>query len=153
MIELKQGNLLDAQVEALVNAVNTAGVMGKGLALQFKKAYPEMFRDYVRVCKVGLLQIGVMHVYEQAHGAQPRYLINFPTKEQWRSPSKVAYIEKGLAALVSEVKQREIRSIAIPALGCGLGGLEWDEVYPLIQAAFAELPDVQVWLYPPQMNA
>jgi O-acetyl-ADP-ribose deacetylase (regulator of RNase III) len=149
MIQLQQGDMLEADVEALVNAVNTKGVMGKGIALQFKKAYPAMFKAYHKACRVGEVQTGKMHTFDRGVSECPRYIINFPTKAHWRLPSKIEYIQDGLSALVLEVKHNAIQSIAIPALGCGLGGLEWDEVFPMIQTAFLEFPEVRVLVYPP----
>lgn len=150
MIHEVTGNLLKADTEALVNTVNIEGVMGKGLALQFKKAYPEMFKEYAKLCKAGLIQIGQVHVFERKELLNPRYIINFPTKKHWREKAKLEYVEQGLRSLVQEIKIRNIKSIAIPALGAGLGGLEWQRVQPLIQMAFVQLPDVEVFVYPPQ---
>lgn len=150
MIELGTGNLLKADVEALVNTVNTKGVMGKGLALQFKRAFPEAFKEYDRACRKGEVRVGKMHVVERL--ASPKYIINFPTKEHWRSKSKLAYIESGLVDLVEVVRERKIGSIAIPPLGCGLGGLHWPDVEKRIRGAFEDLPDVRVLLYSPGHN-
>lgn len=150
MIELKTGNLLEAQTEALVNTVNCVGVMGKGVALQFKQAFPENFRLYAAACRAEEVQPGKMFVTETGQLHPPRYIINFPTKRHWRSRSRLEDIESGLVALVAEIKQRGIQSIAIPPLGCGNGGLDWAVVRPLIEAALAAVPDVEVWLYEPQ---
>lgn len=150
MIQLHSGDILKADVEALVNTVNTVGAMGKGIALKFRHAYPEMFAEYQRLCEADQLTIGRMHVYDLGSLIQPRYVINFPTKQHWRAPSKIEYIEKGLVDLVAKVRELGIRSIAIPPLGCGSGGLNWSEVRPLIERAFSEMPDVNAWLYPPQ---
>src|SRR5436189_4764469 len=111
MIEFTKGDLLEADVDALVNAVNTEGVMGKGIALQFKQKFPDMFEAYRRACKSGLVQPGRMHVFERT--SSPRFIINFPTKSHWRAPSRIDDIETGLAALVREVQQRNIHSIAV----------------------------------------
>lgn len=146
-IEQGFGNLLTADVEALVNTVNTRGVMGKGLALQFKKAFPDAFTSYDRACRAGEVRVGQMHVVERA--VAPHLIINFPTKDHWRQPSKVSFITDGLADLVQVVGGLKVRSIAVPPLGCGLGGLDWQEVKPLIVAAFAELPEVRVVLFEP----
>jgi O-acetyl-ADP-ribose deacetylase (regulator of RNase III) len=146
-IELGTGNLLTADVDALVNTVNTQGVMGKGLALQFKKAFPEAFTSYELACKNGEIETGRMHVVRRL--ASPRYIINFPTKKHWRNPSKLEYIQAGLADLIEQVRALGIESIAMPPLGCGHGGLEWSDVRPLIEGAFASLPDVRVVLYAP----
>lgn len=148
MIEYKKGNLLDDDSEALVNTVNTVGVMGKGIALQFKLAYPENFKIYEKACRAKTFKIG--EVLTVPLGMfNPKYIINFPTKEHWRGKSKIEYIELGLQALVKEVKNLGIRSIAIPPLGCGNGGLDWEDVRPRIEKAFEELRDVKVHLYLP----
>jgi O-acetyl-ADP-ribose deacetylase (regulator of RNase III) len=148
MIHEGRGNLLDAHVEAVVNTVNTQGAMGKGIALQFKKAFPENFSEYEKACVRGEVVIGRVLVHRTLL-AEPRYVINFPTKKHWQHPSKIEYIRDGLVDLVAQVCERDIRSIAIPPLGCGLGGLKWSEVRPLIEGAFRDLPAVEVWLYPP----
>lgn len=146
-IELGQGNLLKADVDALVNTVNAEGVMGKGIALQFKKAFPDNFSAYERACKAGEVAPGRMHVVRRV--ASPRFIINFPTKKQWRRPSKLEYIRDGLVDLVDQVRKLGIRSIAVPPLGCGNGGLDWSDVRPLIVAAFEVLPEVRVVLFEP----
>lgn len=144
------GNLLEADVEALVNTVNTVGVMGKGIALQFRQTFPDNFTAYAAACKQGRVEPGAMFVTETGALTHPRYIINFPTKRDWRAKSKMEDIEAGLSALVAVVRERGIRSIAVPPLGCGNGGLKWSEVRPKIEAAFAELPDVRVLLYGPE---
>jgi O-acetyl-ADP-ribose deacetylase (regulator of RNase III) len=150
MIELAKGNLLQAPVEALVNTVNTVGIMGRGIALQFKQAYPRMFRAYEAACKAGDLQTGKMHVFDLGGLAgSPRWIVNFPTKGHWRAKSRIEDIEAGLVDLVATIKRLGISSIAVPPLGCGNGGLDWDEVRPRIEAALAEVPSVRVLLYPP----
>ncbi|HET7460051.1 MAG TPA: macro domain-containing protein [Longimicrobium sp.] len=149
MIRIARGNLLEAPAEALVNAVNCVGVMGKGIALEFKQAFPATFRAYAASCKAGDVSPGRMLVHDLGEGARPRYIIHFPTKRHWRDPSRMDDVVAGLSALVDTVRQREIRSIAIPALGSGLGGLDWNEVRPRIEAAFATLPEVDVHLYEP----
>jgi len=146
-IERGQGNLLAAPVDALVNTVNTEGVMGKGLALQFKKAFPEAFTSYERACRAGEVVIGRMHVVQRL--TSPRFIINFPTKKHWRQPSRLSYIEDGLRDLVARVRELGIQSIAVPPLGCGNGGLDWSDVRPLIVNAFADAPDVRVLLFEP----
>lgn len=150
MIELTKGNLLTAQVEALVNTVNTEGVMGKGIALQFKQAFPEMFKAYELACKAGEVKLGKVHIFDLGGlVGGPRWIINFPTKGHWKSRSKMNDIKSGLTDLLEQIHDLNIRSIAIPPLGCGYGGLEWDEVRPVIEAAFAAHPDIDVKLYPP----
>lgn len=146
-IERGKGNLLTADVDALVNTVNTEGVMGKGLALQFKKAFPENFASYEHACKAGEVKTGQMHIVQRL--ASPRFIINFPTKRHWRQPSKLEYVRDGLRDLVAQVKRLNIESIAVPPLGCGNGGLEWSAVRPLIIEAFAASPDVRVVLFEP----
>ena len=150
MVKVVTGNLLEAKVEALVNTVNTAGVMGKGLALQFKKAFPENNKAYEAACKRGEVQIGKMFVFEAGGIVLPRYIINFPTKRHWRGASKLEYIESGLKDLVHVIVDRRIRSIAIPPLGAGLGGLDWNNVRPLIEKALSGLPDVDVLVFEPK---
>jgi len=149
MIEFKQGNLLEEEAEALVNTVNCVGVMGKGIALQFKQAFPENFRQYEKACKTGEVQPGRMFTVPTGSLLYPRYIINFPTKRHWKGKSKIEDIKSGLKALVAEVQQLGVSSIAIPPLGCGNGGLNWGEVKPLIESAFAQLPDVQVVIFEP----
>ena len=150
MIELKQGDILRADAEVLVNTVNCFGVMGRGIALQFKKAFPENFKYYKVVCDKKELQPGRMLVHDLNRLHNPRYIINFPTKRHWKGKSKIEDIESGLKVLVEEVRIRHIHSIAVPPLGCGLGGLDWRQVRLLIETAFRELPDVHVLLFQPQ---
>jgi O-acetyl-ADP-ribose deacetylase (regulator of RNase III) len=123
MIIEAKGNLLDAQVEALVNTVNTVGVMGKGIALQFKKAFPENFQTYERACEAGEVAPGKMFVFETGSLNGPKYIFNFPTKRHWRAPSRIEDIASGLQALVKDIVRLQIKSIALPPLGCGNGGL------------------------------
>lgn len=149
MIEIRSGNLLLADAEALVNTVNCVGVMGKGIALQFKQAFPDNYDFYRDACTKDLVKPGAMLTYETGSMVNPRVIINFPTKRHWKGKSKLEDIEKGLSALKSEVRRLGIKSIAIPPLGCGNGGLEWEQVRPLIVETFMELPDVRVLLYAP----
>ena len=148
MIERGRGNLLETQAEALVNTVNTEGVMGKGIALQFKKAFPATFEAYRRECEAGHIRIGKMFVHELG-ALMPRYIINFPTKKMWRQPSRLEYIRSGLDDLVTQVRRLGIRSIAIPPLGCGNGGLKWSDVRPLIEEHMGTLSNVRVILFEP----
>lgn len=150
MIEITAGNLLHADAQALVNAVNCVGVMGKGIALQFKQAYPELAKAYEKACARGEVEPGRMHIWrtgEELTG--PRFIINFPTKRHWRGRSRYEDIEIGLKALVGDVERLGIRSIAVPPLGCGNGGLAWSKVRAMIELAFAKLPQTRVLLYPP----
>jgi O-acetyl-ADP-ribose deacetylase (regulator of RNase III) len=150
MLELVEGNLLEAEADALVNTVNTEGVMGKGVALQFAKKFPAMLEDYKLACKSGEVAPGRMHIFERGEMFQPRYIINFPTKRHWRSPSRIEDIESGLRALVQDIQRLHIRSIALPPLGCGNGGLDWNEVFPRIKAALSSLIDVHILVFPPK---
>jgi O-acetyl-ADP-ribose deacetylase (regulator of RNase III) len=149
MIELKTGNLLSENAEALVNTVNCVGIMGKGIALQFKRAYPENFRQYEKACKAGVVQPGHMFIFPTSNLSNPKYIINFPTKRHWRNKSKIEDIQSGLITLVEQVKLLGITSIAIPPLGCGNGGLNWADVKPLIESAFSQLPNVAVVIFKP----
>ncbi len=150
MIELASGNLLDAQVDALVNTVNTVGVMGKGIALQFRQAYPDMFRAYERACRAGEVRLGEVSVFDVGGLiGGPRWIINFPTKGHWRAKSRLPDVETGLQDLVRVVRQLGIRSVAVPPLGCGNGGLDWEDVRPLIECAAAAIPDVRMLVYAP----
>lgn len=154
MIEFHRDNLLEADAEALVNTVNTVGVMGKGIALQFKKKFPSNFKAYERACKNGEVKIGEMFTVSLDQLTNPRYIINFPTKRHWREKSRVEYVREGLEDLIREIERLGIHSIAVPPLGCGNGGLDWDdEVRPLIEAAFARAPEVQVYAYEPSPAA
>ena len=149
MIEIATGNLLEADVDALVNTVNCVGLMGKGIALQFKQAFPENFVAYEKACRAGEVRPGKMFIYETHELMGPKYIINFPTKRHWKGKSKMEDIDSGLKALIADVKRLGIKSIAVPPLGCGLGGLNWSEIRPRIEEAFAELPEVQVHLFAP----
>jgi len=149
MIKIQQGDILQAEAEALVNTVNCVGVMGRGIALQFKKAYPDNFKAYKTACDRKELHPGRVLVYDTNSLVLPRYIINFPTKRHWKGKSRLDDIRSGLDALVEEVRTLGIRSIAIPPLGCGLGGLNWDVVRLIIEEAFKALPDVQVFLFEP----
>jgi O-acetyl-ADP-ribose deacetylase (regulator of RNase III) len=149
MITLTNGNLLATDTEVLVNTVNCEGFMGKGIALQFKKAFPENFKAYERACRAGEVQPGKMFIFATGSMINPRYIINFPTKRKWREKSRIEDIESGLRALVEEVCRLNVSSLAVPPLGCGLGGLKWGMVKQLIERTFAELPDVQVILFEP----
>ncbi|TXL67479.1 macro domain-containing protein [Cerasibacillus terrae] len=149
MIILKQGNLLNDEAEALVNTVNCVGVMGKGIALQFKQAYPKMFTEYQKACRKEEMQPGKMHVVDTKTLFNPKFIINFPTKRHWKSKSRMEDIESGLVDLVKVVKDLGLKSIAVPPLGCGNGGLKWSEVRPKIEKAFEQLPSVEVHLYEP----
>lgn len=147
MIKTAAGNLLTDPSEALVNAVNCVGVMGKGIALQFKQAFPRMYKAYEQEAKAGRIVPGRMHIFERGPSGSHRFIINFPTKRHWRDSSRLNDIEDGLVDLIAQVERLGIRSLALPALGCGLGGLGWGTVRPRIVAAFTALPEVEVTLY------
>ncbi len=149
MLEHRSGNLFEDDSEALVNAVNCVGVMGRGIALQFKKAFPANFKAYAAACQRGEVVPGRMWVFATGGFTGPRFIVNFPTKRHWKGNSRLEDIRGGLVALVSDVQRLGIRSIAIPALGAGLGGLHWSVVRPLIEAAMAPLTEVRVHLYAP----
>jgi O-acetyl-ADP-ribose deacetylase (regulator of RNase III) len=150
VIRFKQGNILEESAEALVNTVNCVGVMGKGVALQFKQAFPENFHKYKKACTAKEVEAGRMFIVSTGQLLFPRYIVNFPTKRHWKEKSQIADIRSGLAALIQDIQRLEIRSIAIPPLGCGNGGLDWQEVQPLIEEAFASLPEVEVIIFAPQ---
>lgn len=149
MIENTKGNLLQAEAEALVNTVNCVGIMGKGIALQFKQAYPEMAKVYEKACKREEIQPGRVQVWDTGALRGPRHIINFPTKQHWRSKSRPEDIESGLVSLVQTIRELGIESIAVPPLGCGHGGLAWSKVRRMIEKAFEEIPDVRVLLFAP----
>ena len=148
MIKNKTGNLFDEDAEALVNSVNCVGVMGRGIALEFKKRFPENFKAYAKACERNEVQPGRMFVHATGQFS-PRYIINFPTKRHWKAMSRMEDIETGLDALVQEIQRRDIRSVAIPSLGSGLGELRWEDVRPRIEAALSGLDDVEVTLFEP----
>ena len=147
MIEFCTGDLFDADVEALVNPVNCVGAMGRGLALEFRRMWPEVYEEYRAACDGGRVKVGSILTVRVADDP---YILNFPTKRHYRDPSSLDDIESGMQALVEEVRKLGLTSIAIPALGCGLGGLAWDDVRPVIVGALEALPDVHVQLFPPQ---
>jgi O-acetyl-ADP-ribose deacetylase (regulator of RNase III) len=149
MLVVTQGNLLEAKAEALVNTVNTVGIMGKGIAFQFRQAYPKMFRAYEKACKNEEIRPGQMHIFELDTFENPKFIINFPTKRHWRGKSSLCDIKSGLDALINDVQRLKIKSIAVPPLGCGNGGLEWSDVLPLIKTAFGALPKVEVQVFAP----
>lgn len=150
-ITLARGDLLKQNdVDAIVNTVNCVGVMGKGIALQFRNKWPENYRAYEMACKAKQVRPGRMFVFDSGALVKPNFIVNFPTKDHWRGKSRIEYIRDGLVDLVAQIRRLGIRSIAIPPLGCGNGGLDWAEVKPLIESAFADLPEVAVRLFPPE---
>jgi O-acetyl-ADP-ribose deacetylase (regulator of RNase III) len=144
-----QGNLLDSPTEALVNTVNTVGVMGKGIALQFKETFPNNYKAYQNACKNKELEIGKLLIFKENTLQGDKWIINFPTKKDWKHKSKIEYIEAGLQDLVKLLEFHQIKSVALPPLGCGNGGLSWIEVQPLIEKYLGELPNTEVWVYEP----
>jgi O-acetyl-ADP-ribose deacetylase (regulator of RNase III) len=144
MLSYVSGNLFESPAQTLVNTVNTVGVMGKGIALTFKTLFPEMFRDYQRLCEQGKLRIGSLHLFP----TYSKIILNFPTKEHWRNPSKISYIEAGLETFVSTYEEAGIHSIAFPPLGCGNGELDFSVVRPLMERYLAPLP-IRVYMYVP----
>lgn len=139
-----EGDILDAKTQVVVNTVNCKGVMGKGLALQFKKKHPQMYDDYRLKCEKGEITIGHLDLYKGI----PRYwILNFPTKKHWRNKSKLEYIEKGLQEFKEKYEEWGITSIAFPRLGCQQGGLNWDDVKPVIEKYLKDLPKLQVEIF------
>ena len=149
MIEYRTGDILTTDAEALVNTVNCVGIMGRGIALQFKNAFPANFKAYAAACKRGEVQPGRMFVFETGTLGTRNYIINFPTKRHWRGKSRMEDIESGLVALAQEIRERGIRSIAVPPLGSGLGGLNWPDVRARIEAALRGFNDVQIVVFEP----
>lgn len=149
MLRYAQGNLLDAPAEALVNTVNEVGVMGKGIALMFREGYPEASAEYERAAKAGLVKVGTVLAVPNRRLVGPRWIIHFPTKKHWRHPSQLEWIRAGLRDLVRVIREKDISSIALPPLGCGNGGLNWELVRREIEAAAAHVPNVDVVVFPP----
>lgn len=143
MIEYIEGDIFESPAQVIVNTVNTVGVMGKGLALSFKRRYPEIFEKYKKVCEKKQLTIGkLMLFYEADH-----WILLFPTKENWRNPSQLEYIEQGLEKFCRTYAEKHITSVAFPRLGCGNGALNWEDVKPLMEKYLSKLPiDVYVYL-------
>lgn len=149
MIRFTHGDILKADVEAIVNTVNCVGVMGRGIALQFKKAWPENFKQYALACKHNEVVPGKMFVYETLELTNPRYIVNFPTKRHWKGASRIEDIDSGLNSLALEIKNKKISSIAIPPLGAGLGGLDWHNVKDKIVQHLSDLSDVDILVFEP----
>ncbi|AQQ09931.1 RNase III inhibitor [Sedimentisphaera cyanobacteriorum] len=149
MIKTTKGDILKADTQAIVNTVNCVGVMGRGIALQFRKTFPENFKSYKSACEKNKIKPGKMFTFSLNSFSNPKYIINFPTKRHWKGKSRLEDIESGLKSLALEVRQLKIGSVALPPLGCGLGGLSWAEVRPMIEKTFSSLPEVEVLLYEP----
>lgn len=144
-IEYCEGNLMESACEAIVNTVNCIGVMGKGIALKFKQRYPEVFRAYNSACRRGEVRVGQVHCLRASDG---KLVINFPTKEHWRNSSRIEWIEEGMRDLVRAVRAHEVKSLAMPRLGCGNGGLDWDDVHPVVVEGLSPVKDdVRVTIY------
>jgi O-acetyl-ADP-ribose deacetylase (regulator of RNase III) len=150
MIEHAHGNMLEANVEALVNTVNTVGVMGKGIALQFRQAFPGNYTAYRAACAHHQVKPGSVLVYQTGRFENPHFIFNFPTKRHWKGRSKIEDIQTGLADLVRLVRDYRVKSLAVPPLGCGNGGLDWSAVRPLIEGALSELTEVRVLIFAPE---
>lgn len=150
MIIFKTGNILSDNAQAIVNTVNCVGVMGKGLALQYKKAFPDNFKEYKSACDKQFVTPGKMFITEYDDILESKFIINFPTKKHWKGASKIEYIEDGLVDLVHKIKDLNIKSIAIPPLGAGLGGLDWGQVKVKIVEAFSSIENIEVIVYEPK---
>lgn len=153
MVEVREGNLFDDECEALVNTVNCVGVMGRGVALEFKNRFPENFKEYKRACEQGAVKPGKMFVHDTGKLIGPRWIINFPTKRHWKGGSKIEDIAAGLEDLKTVIVANRIGSISLPPLGCGLGGLDWEMVRPLIEDRLSEIPGLVAYLHAPSYNA
>ena len=153
MITFQRGDLLNANAEALVNTVNCVGIMGRGIALQFKKMYPRNFAAYAAACSANELEPGKMFVFPTGEMTNPKYIINFPTKRHWRGNSKIEDIDAGLKALREELIDRGVKSVAIPPLGSGLGGLPWSAVKQRIVEALDDLQDVEIIVFEPHADS
>jgi len=150
MIKIIKGNVLEQKTEAIVNTVNCVGVMGRGIALSFREAYPENYREYKKACDKGEVVPGRMFVHLAGDMFSKKYIINFPTKRHWREKSRIEDIRSGLADLVSVIRELRIKSVTIPPLGCGLGGLDWKVVRPIIEDAVKELSGVEINIIEPE---
>lgn len=148
MISFTSGNLLDSQAQALVNTVNTVGVMGKGIALMFKERFPQNFQLYARACSNKDVQTGKMFVTLSGELSGPKWIVNFPTKRHWRGDSRIEWIQEGLEDLRGWIQANEVKSIALPPLGAGNGGLDWHEVKPLIESCLSDI-DAEIIVYEP----
>lgn len=143
MITFVGGNIFDSPAQAITNTINTVGVMGKGLALEFKQRFPALFEDYRKRCEQGLVRPGIPYLWEDDHVQ----VLNFPTKRRWQDPSRIEDIEEGLKYLSTHYQEMGIQTLALPPLGCGNGGLNWENVRPLIEQYLGPLPDLEVFVY------
>lgn len=145
MIKVKIGDLFDTEATTIVNTVNCVGVMGKGIAQSFKKRFPDMYKDYKKLCEAGKIEPGVPYLYKDMLGVS---VVNFPTKKHWRSPSRLDYVTKGLDLFIDNYKDWDVQSVAFPPLGCGNGGLEWAVVGPIMYQRLSNL-DIPVEIFAP----
>lgn len=149
MIRFITGNMFEIEADCLINTVNCEGFMGKGIAYQFKMRFPQNNKDYIRACKTGELRIGTIHSYVEAD----KTIINFPTKDKWRANSKIEYIEQGMEAFIKELPSLNVKKIAIPSLGCGNGGLEWNTVKQIVTEYLIPLEnDYEFFIFEPSCN-
>ncbi len=146
MVTYTEGNIFESSAQVITNPINCVGVMGKGLALQFKQKYPQMFADYKARCAKREVKLGEPYLWDDEYVQ----ILNFPTKDQWQQKSKLSYIEDGLKFIAENYTLLGIHSLALPPLGCGLGGLSWDEVQPLIEKYLGPLADLEVYVYVPK---
>lgn len=152
MIRFTIGNIISSETEAIINTVNTKGIMGKGIALQFKEAFPDNYKLYVKACKDGTIDIGKLLITE-TNLLYPKYIINFPTKQHWRENSSIEYIDKGLTDLIQIIEKYKIKSISIPPLGAGNGKLEWQKVKKLITSRLNKLSnEIDILIFEPGYN-
>ena len=149
MITFEHGDLFQDRAQALVNPVNCVGAMGKGIALQFKENFPDNFKEYAQACRRNRVRPGQMFVFDTYRPQAHRYIINFPTKRHWRDSSRIEDIEAGTMALAGEIRDRRIESVAIPALGSGLGGLDWKRVRTILESGLRGLENVRITIYEP----
>lgn len=146
MLTYKSGDIFTSQMQTLVNPVNTVGVMGKGLAKQFKMCFPDMFENYQLACNNNSLTVGQLHLYQ----TEEHWILNFPTKQHWRGKSKLTYIESGLQRFIDIYEIEQIKSVAFPMLGCGLGGLDWEsDVHPIMKSSLGNLAiPIEIYINP-----
>jgi len=155
MTEPREGDVFASGAEMLINSVNCVGVMGRGLAKQCKDAFPDTFKAYKKVCDRGGLEPGELFVHDRGlfvPEGEPRYVAHLATLRHWRDDTELAFVRSGIDALADAVDRRDVESVAIPPVGCGYGGLDWDDVRSLIESAFADHPNVEVWIYPPSRS-
>ena len=145
-----KGNILESNTEVIINPVNTVGVMGKGLALQFKQKFPTNYKIYKEACQNKTIDIGKLLLVDESNLERRKFIINFPTKKHWRNASKIEYIEEGLKDLVRIIKANTFESMAIPALGCGLGGLDWEDVKLLLEKYLRDIETIEITVFEPK---